>query len=193
MPVLHDLELAGGTGEVVALTGDNGSGKTTLLRTIAGLLPPLSGRVERRPGRIAYLPQNPSALLHRATVRSEIEWTLRRTGSAAGMGGLLDELGLAEVAGRDPRDLSSGQRQRAALAAVLAGTPSLVLLDEPTRGMDGAARESLAAALARIARGGGCAVVATHDQQLVATVASRVVELRDGAARERRPMVLASP
>ena len=75
---------------------------------------------------------------------------------------------------------------------VLAGSPSLVLLDEPTRGMDGAARESLIAALARIAQGGGCAVVATHDQQLVAAVASRVVELRDGAARERRSMVAAS-
>ncbi len=192
VPVLHDLELAGGTGEVVALTGDNGSGKTTLLRTIAGLLPPLSGRVERRPGRIAYLPQNPSALLHRATVRSEVEWTLRRTGSGAGAGLLMDQLGLGDVAGRDPRDLSTGQRQRAALAAVLAGAPSLVLLDEPTRGMDGAARESLVVALARVAQGGGCAVVATHDQQLVATVASRVVELRDGVACEQRSMVVAS-
>ena len=66
-PSSIDLELPAGIGEVVALTGDNGSGKTTLLRTIAGLLPPLSGRVERRPGRIAYLPQNPSSLLHRAT------------------------------------------------------------------------------------------------------------------------------
>jgi energy-coupling factor transport system ATP-binding protein len=192
VPVLHDLELAGGTGEVVALTGDNGSGKTTLLRTIAGLLPPLSGRVERRPGRIAYLPQNPSALLHRATVRAEVEWTLRRAGSAAGAGPLLDELGLAGVAGRDPRDLSTGQRQRAALAAVLAGAPSLVLLDEPTRGMDGAARQSLVAALARIAQGGGCAVVATHDQQLVAAVASRVFELRDGAARAQPSLLVAS-
>jgi energy-coupling factor transport system ATP-binding protein len=192
VPVLHDLDLAGGSGEVVALTGDNGSGKTTLLRTISGLLPPLAGRVERRPGRIAYLPQNPSSLLHRASVRSEVEWTLRRTGSTAGAGALLDELGLGDVAGRDPRDLSSGQRQRAALAAVLAGAPSLVLLDEPTRGMDGAARRSLVAALARVAGAGGSAVVATHDQQLVAAVASRVVELRDGAARERRTMAGAS-
>jgi energy-coupling factor transport system ATP-binding protein len=148
--------------------------------------------VERRPGRIAYLPQNPSSLLHRASVRSEVEWTLRRTGSTAGAGALLDELGLGDVAGRDPRDLSSGQRQRAALAAVLAGAPSLVLLDEPTRGMDGAARRSLVAALARVAGAGGSAVVATHDQQLVAAVASRVVELRDGAARERRTMAGAS-
>jgi energy-coupling factor transport system ATP-binding protein len=190
--VLHDLDLCGGSGEVVALTGANGSGKTTLLRTIAGLLPPLSGRVERRPGRIAYLPQNPSALLHRATVRAEVAWTLRRSHAAGGAGPLLDELGLSAVADRDPRDLSTGQRQRAALAAVLAGNPSLVLLDEPTRGMDAAARTSLAAAIARIAQRGGSAVVATHDQQLVATVATRVVELRDGAARRRLPLMAVS-
>jgi energy-coupling factor transport system ATP-binding protein len=190
--VLQDLDLAGGAGEVLALTGANGCGKTTLLRTIAGLLPPLAGSVERRPGRIAYLPQNPSALLHRATVRSEIEWTLRRTQSTDRADALLEELGLAAVAERDPRDLSSGQRQRAALAAVLAGSPSLVLLDEPTRGMDGAARAALTAALVRVAGRGGSAVVATHDPQLVAAVATRVVELGDGVARVRQPLAEAA-
>ena len=187
--VLHDLDLAGGTGEVVALTGANGSGKTTLLRTIAGLLPPLAGSVERRPGRIAYLPQNPSALLHRATVRTEIDWTLRRTHAAGRADAMLEEMGLAAVAERDPRDLSSGQRQRVALAAVLAGDPSLVLLDEPTRGMDDAARTALTAALARVAERGGSAVLATHDPQLVAAAATRVVDLGDGVARVRRPLV----
>jgi energy-coupling factor transport system ATP-binding protein len=190
--VLHDLDLAGGTGEVLALTGANGSGKTTLLRTIAGLLLPLSGSVERRPGRIAYLPQNPSALLHRATVRSEIAWTLQRTRSPGQADAVLEELGLAAVADRDPRDLSSGQRQRAALASVLAGNPSLVLLDEPTRGMDDAARAALTAAVTRIAERGGSAVVASHDPQLVAAVATRVVELGDGAARERRRLLEAA-
>jgi energy-coupling factor transport system ATP-binding protein len=190
--VLHDLDLAGGTGEVVALTGANGSGKTTLLRTIAGLLPPLAGSVERCPGRIAYLPQNPSALLHRATVRSEIDWTLRRTHSTGRADTVLQELGLAAVAERDPRDLSTGQRQRAALAAVLAGSPALVLLDEPTRGMDGAARAALTAALTRIADRGGSAVVATHDSQLVAAVATRVVDLGEGIARERRSLTAAA-
>ena len=190
--VLHDLDLAGGTGEVVALTGANGSGKTTLLRTIAGLLPPLSGSVERCPGRIAYLPQNPSALLHRATVRSEIDWTLRRTHSTGRADTVLEDLGLAAVAERDPRDLSTGQRQRAALASVLAGSPALVLLDEPTRGMDGAARAALIAAVARIADRGGSAVVATHDPQLVAAVATRVVDLGEGIARERRSLTAAA-
>ena len=78
--VLDGVDLAGRSGEVVALSGPNGGGKTTLLRIIAGALAPLSGRVERRPGRIAYLPQNPTALLHRPTVRSEVSLTLERSG-----------------------------------------------------------------------------------------------------------------
>jgi energy-coupling factor transport system ATP-binding protein len=125
-------------------------------------------------------------------VRSEIDWTLRRTHSAGRADALLEELGLAAVAERDPRDLSSGERQRAALAAVLAGSPSLVLLDEPTRGMDGAARAALTAALARVAERGGSAVVATHDPQLVAAVATRVVDLGEGIARERRSLTAAA-
>jgi len=86
VPVIHDLELACGGGEVVALIGPNGSGKTTLLRTIAGLLPPLSGSVERAPGRVAYLPQNPSVVLHRSNLRAEVAWTLRRSRSPEGRG-----------------------------------------------------------------------------------------------------------
>ncbi|MBV8195389.1 MAG: ABC transporter ATP-binding protein, partial [Candidatus Dormibacteraeota bacterium] len=113
--VLYDVDCSSVSGEVIALVGPNGSGKTTLLRTIAGLLPPLAGRVERGPGRIALLPQNPTSLLHRATVRAEIEWTLRhdRGGDA---GELLRAFDLMPVADRYPRDLSTGERQRVALA-----------------------------------------------------------------------------
>ena len=182
VPLLHDLDLSAGAGEVVAVTGANGSGKTTLLRTLAGLLPPLSGRVERAPGRLAYLPQNPSALLHRATVRSEIAWTLRRTGWEGTADRALDEFGLRAVAERYPRDLSSGEQQRAALASVLAGSPGLALLDEPTRGMDPAARSALVAAVSRVAASGGGVVVATHDDALVRAIATRVIELRGGVA-----------
>lgn len=182
--VVHDVDLAAGPGDVVALTGSNGSGKTTLLRTIAGLLPTLAGRVERDGGRVAYLPQNPAALLHRPTVRAEIAWTLSRDGRRGDVAATLDDFGLRHVAERYPRDLSTGERQRAALAAVLAGRPSLALLDEPTRGMDDAARDGLVAAIRRVVAGGGSVVIATHDGELVARVATRVVELRDGCARD---------
>ena len=183
-PVLHDVDIQAGAGEVVALVGDNGSGKTTLLRTIAGLLAPLAGTVERTPGRIAYLPQNPAALLHRRSVRSEVEWTLRHDRSGGDVDGVLRQFDLEAVSDRDPRDLSTGQRQRAALAAVLAGTPTVALLDEPTRGMDPAARALLIGAIARLAGRGGATVLATHDSELVAAVATRVIDLRAGTARE---------
>lgn len=185
--VLHDVHLHGATGEIVALVGPNGSGKTTLLRTIAGLLAPLTGTVTRTAGRIAYLPQNPTALLHRRTVRDEVAWTLRHSGSAVRPEQALVELGVEHLAARYPRDLSTGERQRVALAAVLAGDPTIALLDEPTRGMDDAARARLQRAVARISASGGAVVLATHDAALAEEVADRIVDLRDGAATVARP------
>jgi len=183
-PIVHDVDLHGAAGEVVALIGPNGSGKTTLLRTIAGLLAPLSGHVERTTGRIAYLPQNPTSLLHRRTVRAEVEWTLRHEGSRTRASDTLAEFGLAGVADRYPRDLSTGERQRAAIAAVLAARPVVALLDEPTRGMDTEARGALCRAVARITGCGGSVVIATHDLALVRAVSDRVVELGDGVVSD---------
>ena len=176
-PLLEALTLEGRTGEVVAVTGPNGSGKTTLLRVLAGLLEPFTGAVSRPPGRTAYLPQDPGALLHRPTVREEVQLTLRRSGARDGLLPALDEMGLAGLAGRYPRDLSGGERQRAAIAAVLAGAPALALLDEPTRGMDATARRRLVAAIDRLASNGGSVVLATHDAELAAAVADRVLRL----------------
>jgi energy-coupling factor transport system ATP-binding protein len=180
--VLEGVSLAGGRGEVVALVGPNGSGKTTLLRTLAGLVPTLAGTAVRPDGRTAYLPQNPGALLHLPTVRAEVELTLRRTGSAESPAAVLAAFGLTDLADRYPRDLSSGERQRAALAATLAGSPALLLLDEPTRGMDVAARQSLVAAVRDLADRGSAVVVATHDTDLAAELADRTVALSDGRA-----------
>lgn len=183
-PVLEGVTLDGRSGEVVALVGPNGGGKTTLLRTLAGLLTPISGTVERAPGRVAFLPQNPMALLHRASVAAEIAWTVRRDASAGDAADLMAELGLTHLARRDPRDLSSGERQRAAIAAVLAGSPQIALLDEPTRGMDDGARDALCRVVLRM-RAAGCSIVlATHDINLARSVADRVVSVGAGVAHE---------
>jgi energy-coupling factor transport system ATP-binding protein len=182
--VLDGVDLAGCAGEVVALSGSNGGGKTTVLRLIAGGLAPLSGAVERRPGRIAYLPQNPTALLHRPTLIDEVNLTLQRAGESERPEAILEELGLLSVADRYPRDLSCGERQRSALAAVLPGTPSLVLLDEPTRGMDAIARGALVGLVARLRDRGAAIVLATHDVDLRTALADRVVRVGDGRVVE---------
>jgi energy-coupling factor transport system ATP-binding protein len=178
--VLDSVDVAGHQGEVVALSGPNGGGKTTLLRLIAGALPPLAGKVERRPGRIAYLPQNPTSLLHRPTLRSEVSLTLDRAGDPESPDQILNELGLLDLAGRYPRDLSCGERQRAALAAVLPGRPDIVLLDEPTRGMDAAARAALVRLVVRLRDLGSAIVLATHDAELREVLADRELRVSDG-------------
>jgi energy-coupling factor transport system ATP-binding protein len=185
-PILEDVELCGRQGEVVVLRGPNGSGKTTLLRVIAGLLPPMAGRVEREPGRVAYLPQNPQDVLHLPSVRDELELTIRRTGGRDDADRILARLGLAGLAGRYPRDLSTGERQRAAIAAIVAGGPALALLDEPTRGMDVPARAALVDLVSGLREEGAAVVVATHDAHLTAAVADRVVELGAGRAVQGR-------
>jgi energy-coupling factor transporter ATP-binding protein EcfA2 len=188
--VLDGIDLAGRVGEIVVLTGPNGGGKTTLLRLIAGSLTPLAGNVWRRPGRVAYLPQNPTVLLHLPTVRDEVSFTLERSGELEQPETILEELGLLPVADRYPRDLSCGERQRAALAAVLGGRPACVLLDEPTRGIDSSARGALVALVARLRDRGASVVLATHDDDLRDALADRVINVRDGNVVE---MSLAVP
>jgi len=192
VPVLEDANLAGRAGEVVALAGPNGGGKTTLLRLIAGLAAPMSGTVTCPRGRIAYLPQNPVALLHRPSVREEVQFTIDRAGGQVGERPerILGMLGIAELADRYPRDLSSGERQRAAIAAVLPGAPQLVLLDEPTRGMDLASRSALIAVVADLRDRGAAVVIATHDKDLQTALADRVVDVARGTVTERAPQAV---
>jgi energy-coupling factor transport system ATP-binding protein len=192
VPILGGVELEGRAGEVTVLVGANGSGKTTLLRSIAGLVAPLAGRIERSPGRVAYLPQDPGALLHRPSVLDEVRWTIDRAGAVGERPErMLEAFGIAALGGTYPRDLSAGERQRAALAAILAGRPAIALLDEPTRGMDGAASDALRRVLDGLRADGCSVVVATHDLELAARIADRVVALEDGAVRDLGPAATA--
>ncbi len=183
---LHDLDADLAAGEVVALLGRNGSGKSTLFRALAGMQRLARGAVEPAPGvRIAYVPQDPNALLSAPTVRSEIEATsrlLERDGTDARRRAdeWIERLALTALADRHPRTLSGGERQRLAIAAVAVGGARVLLLDEPTRGMDAASRAALERAVREHAAGGGAVVLATHDVELASRVATRVVVLGDG-------------
>ena len=130
---------------------------------------------------VGYLPQNPSALFFAETLRAELAFTLKHhRQSGLDPEATLASLGLEHAIDRNPRDLSGGERERAALAAVLVGGPRVLLLDEPTRGMDAARKRALVATLHRLRDDGVAILLATHDVELVAEVASRVVLLGDG-------------
>jgi energy-coupling factor transport system ATP-binding protein len=126
------------------------------------------------------VPQDPALALYRETVREEVRETLRARRAGLDIAGALAEWGISRLEERNPRDLSVGQQQRVALAAMLAHRPRAWLMDEPTRGMDLAAKAWLACRLRDHARAGGCAIVATHDVESAATFATRVVGLSGG-------------
>ena len=190
-------------GEVLAVVGRNGSGKSTLLRCLIGLLRPESGaiwlegeRVEGRPAgerarRMAYVPQWPSALLFAESVRAELAVTLRNHGlqdaPPVEPEALLEALGLARLADRYPRDLSAGERQRAAIAAVTVTAPGVVLLDEPTLGIDPAAQRQIGRLLEAWRRAGVSVVLATHDHRFVAAHADSALRLEAGRVAASGP------
>jgi energy-coupling factor transport system ATP-binding protein len=179
--VLRDLDVAVHEGDVLALFGRNGAGKTTLLRVLARLLDPARGAVHGDT-RAAYVPQNPNTLLFEPTVRRELVATQRLLGRSdpAAVDRWLGALHLTDVAERHPRSLSGGERQRVAIAAVAVGGAPVLLLDEPTRGMDARSRTALEHAVREHAEAGGAVVLATHDVELSARCATRAVVLGDG-------------
>lgn len=190
---LRDVNLSVMQGEFVALMGRNGSGKTTLLKHLVGLLRPGRGRVElwgeNTKGkdtediarRVGYVPQNPSSLLFADTLRDELNFTRRSHGLDTGdYDALLRSLHLEDHIDAYPRDLSGGERQRAAMAAILVADPDIILLDEPTRGLDYYQKRALADFLSGKQDEGKAIIMSTHDVELVAQCADRVVIMGEG-------------
>ncbi len=207
--VLRGLDLDVRAGEVLAVMGRNGSGKTTLLNVLQGGLKPESGtafldgapvhalasRARRR--QVSLVPQEPGDLLYLDTVNAECA-------QADGESDVLTGTALALLArmmpdineGSDPRDLSEGQRLCLVLAIQLAGGPRVILLDEPTRGLDYAAKDRLSETLVELSRSGSAVVLSSHDVEFVAASADRVTVLSDGEVIADAPtseVVLSSP
>jgi energy-coupling factor transport system ATP-binding protein len=184
--VLLNVSLDLRRGEIVALMGRNGAGKTTLLRTLAGLHEARAGVVTidgrtPRPGRdVAYCPQTPEAVLFKDTVADEVEITLRANDTGYELDEALTAAGVLDLRDRHPRDLSSGQRLLVAVASILATGADVLLLDEPTRGLDHDRKLQLRELLRWHASQGRSVVVATHDVEFAAEIAQRVLMIAGG-------------
>lgn len=189
--VLRDVDLELREGELVALIGRNGSGKTTLLRALLGHHPLAAGEVSVTGlsgatldaaaigRRVGYLPQQATAMFFAETVRDELAYTAKQRGVAFDIGETLGQVGLDGMETRHPRDLSGGERERLALAIMMVGDPAALVLDEPTRGMDAWRKADLVRILDDYRHRGGAVLMATHDVDLVAEAADRVVMLGD--------------
>jgi energy-coupling factor transport system ATP-binding protein len=189
---LREIDLTVRAGEIVALMGRNGAGKSSLLRALVGAVKPAGGSIEvggAQPRtlrgralieRVAMVPQQPADLLYTESVAAECAAADRDAGAVEGTAAEL----FARFAGavppdRHPRDLSEGQRLALALAVVLAAAPPLLLLDEPTRGLDYPSKARLIATLRALAADGHAVVLATHDVELAAEVSTRTVVLAE--------------
>lgn len=179
--VLRGLDAAFSAGAVHAVVGGNGCGKSTMLSVLAKTVKLQRGHMERGAGSAALLPQNPKALLVAETVRDELmEWASTCGYDEAVARGRAASLGLSGLDGRHPYDLSDGQRQLLALAKLLLIGPELLLLDEPTKGLDLASRRIIARALRDHAEAGGTVIMATHDLDFAEQVADDIAMMFDG-------------
>ena len=189
--ILRDVDLDLHQGELLAVIGRNGSGKTTLLRSLLGHHSleegevKIAGQAGRRldaatVGRsVGYLPQQATSMLFAERVEDELRYTARQRGAEVDIASVLATVGLEGMENRHPRDLSGGEQERLALAIMLTGQPDALFLDEPTRGMDAWRKAELVGILDAYRKQGGTVLMATHDVELVAATADRVMMLGD--------------
>jgi len=194
---LTEIDLALGRDEITAIVGPNGSGKTTLTKLMIGVLQPSGGQIllDGRPlagyslgeigRRVGYVFQNPDLQLFCGTVAEEIGFGLTNRGYKPEMVEervqfYLDYFELGSYRHVFPLHLSRGEKQRLAIAAVLANEPLFLILDEPTTGLDAYRKKLLADYLQKIARLGRGMILVSHDEPFVGRMAERVVTLKDG-------------
>jgi len=202
---VHDVSLTVPAAGYVGVVGPSGSGKTTVLRALLGTLRPVSGRVERAPGlRIGYVPQRESVdwsfpvtvgeAVLMARPRSPgrwVPWSSRA--ERAEVQAVLDRLGIGALGGRHIRDLSGGQQQRVFIARALLGRPQLLVMDEPTSGVDVRTRHDLLHLLGDLHAGGLAIVLTTHDLNGMAAHLPWLVCLRGRVVAEGAPLDVLTP
>jgi energy-coupling factor transport system ATP-binding protein len=184
--VLKELDFSLPKGEIYALLGGNGSGKSTLLKVLSGIYQPQRGQlmIQGKPLKskrnhdlaklIGYLPQNPKMFFLHDSIEKEMNATLRQWGISdnSEVADLLNQLGISHLRGSHPYDVSGGELQKAALSCLLLRKPEILLLDEPTKGLDPISKQNLAAILSQLKKDGVTIVMATHDIEFAAQYAS---------------------
>lgn len=187
---LRDLNLNIWPGECAAIVGANGAGKSTLLQVMAGLLPAYSGyarvgdysgkelKAEKVNRLVAYLPQNLDNFFLADTVSQDV--TLSSQTAANDAEFWLEKMNLQEVREHDPRKLSTGEKHRVAMAALLAANPDLILLDEPTTGIDKEQKKEIGKLLLALCRQGKSVILVTHDIDFASEYAGRLVFMHGG-------------
>ena len=197
-PLCDKLDLKLCTGEMFCIVGGNGSGKTTLLRLLCGFEKPLSGKIllEGKPlskreklwyEGLACLPQEPASLFGEETVEEELlRYCKKRAIPWENAEALAERLGVARLLGRHPLDLSGGELQLCALCRILLQKPKVLLLDEPTKGLDAFAKERLGKLLRELVRDGVAVLTVTHDLDFSARWGDRCSLLFDGVLTEPR-------
>jgi energy-coupling factor transport system ATP-binding protein len=187
-PVLEDFSLAFREQELTAILGPNGSGKTTVLKLLRGLLTPQAGEVWQQPGekfRVGYVFQNPDYQLFAEDVWEEVAFGVRLLGLSPPeveqrVEAALTRVHLLDRARDDPFSLTKGQRQRLAVAGVLALAPQVIILDEPTTGLDHREQQDLLGLVRELHSQGHAVIMVTHSMWAAATYARRLVVLLDG-------------
>jgi energy-coupling factor transport system ATP-binding protein len=175
--VLKGLSLTVRKGEILALVGGNGAGKSTLMKLMAGGAKPYRGKVVRSGGPVSMMTQNPQLLFTEDTLEADLRMIATNEEELGRVTALLQ---LAPLLTSHPFDLSGGEQQRAALAKVLLSGADVILLDEPTKGLDEGFKEIIGNALRSFVKDGGTVVVTTHDVDFCARTADRCAMLFNG-------------
>ena len=191
--VLSGVNFAIEPGEIVTVVGPNGSGKSTLLRALLGVLKPSAGRVRQKPGlRIGYVPQK-LAIDETMPIMVARFLSLPVRRAAAEIGEALQKVGASGVADKSLRALSGGQLQRVLLARALLGAPDILILDEPTQGLDQKGIASFYRLVEEVRRDLGCAVLmVSHDLHVVMSASDRVICLNGHICCEGTPNVVSA-
>lgn len=184
---LKNISLCVHPGEFIGLIGPNGAGKTTLLRTILGLIKPTSGRVDTDNTAISYVPQRGNLYNSQIPISVLEIVRLGAMGSTQAAMEALTLLGMQDLAHKSFTELSGGQQQRTAIAKALASQPQIIILDEPTTGIDEAAQRGFYAMLQTLQQQGITIIIVSHDIDAVLTLVTRVICLSQSIVYDGAP------